>query len=77
MSGIKLTLDDAGEPEIWQPEEPNKPRCIIDDCEHILPGWKCGYDNTSIWDHWYSPGWCPLFKWYRASKAKEFYKHEL
>jgi hypothetical protein len=72
MTGIKLTLDDSGEPDVLQKEPESIKRCLIDHCEMVNDDWICGHTATSIWDFYRSPGWCPLFKWYRGSLNKEF-----
>ncbi len=69
MVGIKFTLDEVGEPQVYKKKSP---LCIIEDCKYIKPDWICGYNGKSVWDQWYDPGWCPIFKWYRSSKRKEF-----
>ncbi len=76
MTGIKLTLDESGEPDIKKSQESMRHKCLIDDCDWAIENWECGYDNVSIWEHYRNPGWCPKFKWYRTSKVKEFNKAE-
>ena len=71
MSGIKLTLDESGEAEVVQKQDLTK-LCLIEFCDLVNPDWICGHDGESIWTHYRTPGWCPLFKWYRTSRNKEF-----
>jgi len=74
MSGIKLSFNDKGDADVapWRPDDVRYD-CIVD-CEHAGPDWVCEYTNSSIWDHWRNPGWCPLFKWYREYRYKEMSK---
>jgi len=69
--GIKLTFDDVGDAHI-----DDKGACLLDGCEHALPDYVCGFDNESVWTHYRDPGYCPLLKWYRETKVKEYCREE-
>ena len=71
MSGIKLKIDENGEADIFAEEEAVL-RCLIDHCKMVNEDWICGHSGLSIWDYYRNPGWCPLFKWFRTSRNKEF-----
>ena len=72
--GIKLTFDDAGDADVLTDEESSE--CLIDGCEHALPDYVCGFDNESVWNHYRISGYCPLMKWYRDTKVKEYCREE-
>jgi len=72
-TGIKLTLDVAGEAEVVKKQDLTK-LCLVEYCELVQDDWICGHSNDSIWNHYRNPGWCPLFKWYRTNRNKEFTK---
>lgn len=71
MSGIKLTFDKSGHANIVKEVE-NQKHCMIDHCDLVQEDWICGHSGLSIWDYYRDPGWCPLFKWFRTSRNKEF-----
>lgn len=72
-NGIKLEIDDVGDVNIAKPEiDEHFEECLIDSCDMAEPGYICGHDGVSIWRHFDEPGYCPLLKWYRETKIKEF-----
>jgi len=73
--GINLELFEDGTVDV-KPEKQVGPECITGQCEYAANNWQCLSSNENIWDVFRDPGWCPLGKWFRGSKHKEFYAHQ-
>lgn len=71
---IKLEIDpETGDVDVAPPEDTRKYyECLVANCEHAQPGYICGFDNNSVWNHYRISGFCPAMKWYRETRVKGF-----